>query len=280
MRLFNLLFVGLIALPVVFMFAFERGLLDDYIDESIIPAGPFIQAELAATVTPQDLDMAINRALDSNAYEDALMYAEIAAYASIPLSDATRTRIEEAGTLLLRIARDTGSFFEGFLTGAGSDTAGFAGAIASDLTVVGDVRDIGREGAKLVSGEEYSELILGLSVVGVAATAATVATGGGALPVKIGVSLMKVAKRTGTLTRAFARELRNIVRAAVNFPASQNPQHSQPDQQCRHQTVSHNLRLKGRLQPPHPPAGRYEQASTQRWPCRKRAPTLTRRDWQ
>ncbi len=218
MRLFNLLFVGLIALPVVFMFAFERGLLDDYIDESIIPAGPFIQAELAATVTPQDLDMAINRALDSNAYEDALMYAEIAAYASIPLSDATRTRIEEAGTLLLRIARDTGSFFEGFLTGAGSDTAGFAGAIASDLTVVGDVRDIGREGAKLVSGEEYSELILGLSVVGVAATAATVATGGGALPVKIGVSLMKVAKRTGTLTRAFARELRNIVRAAVNFP--------------------------------------------------------------
>ncbi len=218
MRLFNLLFVMLIALPVAFILAFERGYLDDYVDEDIIPAGPFIQAELAATVSPEDLEVVINQALDTNAYEDALMYAEIAAYAGIPLSDETRTRIEDAGSLILRISRDTGSFFEGFLTGEGSDTAGFMGAITSDLTVVGDVRDISREGAKLVAGEDYSELILGLSVVGVAATGATVATGGGALPVKIGVSLMKIAKRTGALTTAFTRELGGIIRAAVNFP--------------------------------------------------------------
>lgn len=217
MRLFNLLFLLFIGLPVAFFLAFESGLLDTIIDEDLIPADPFIKAELHATVSPEKLDLAVNDALDQDAYEDALMYAEISDYADIPLSAETRQRLEDAGSLILRVSRDTGSFFEGFLTGESSDTAGFIGAVTSDLTVVGDLRDISEEGSKLVAGEDYSELILGLSVVGVAATGATIATGGGALPVKVGVSLMKVAKRTGTLTRAFARQLGDILRAAVNF---------------------------------------------------------------
>ena len=199
------------------MLAFEAGLLDAYVDETIIPADPFIKAELAATVPPEKLDLAINDALDTSAYEDALIYAEIADYADIPLTAETVKRLEEASSLLVSLSRDTGSFFEGFLTGEGSDTAGFVGAITSDLTVVGDVRDIGTEGSKLVAGEDYSELILGLSVVGVAVTGATVASGGSALPVKIGVSLMKVAKRTGALTAAFTRQLGDLVRESVNF---------------------------------------------------------------
>ncbi len=217
MRLFNFLFIILIALPISFMLAFEHGLLDQWVEEDLIPADPFIKAELASTVTPQELDLAINDALDQDAYEDALMYADIADYASIHLSEETTKRLTDAGSLLLRVSRDTGSFFEGFLTGEGSDTAGFMGAITSDLTVVGDLRDIGQEGTKLVAGEEYSELILGLSVVGVAATGATIASGGSTLPVKVGVSLMKIAKRTGALTRAFARQLGDLVRASVNF---------------------------------------------------------------
>jgi hypothetical protein len=218
MRVFNFLFIALVAAPVAFMFAFQAGLLDEYVDESLIPAEPFIRAELQATVPAEELDLAVNDALDSGQYEDALMYAEVADYAGIPLAPETVDRLADAGTLLLRVSRDTGSFFEGFLTGEGSDTAGFVGAITSDLTVVGDVRDIGREGTKLVAGEDYSELILGLSVVGVAATGATIATGGGALPVKVGVSLMKVAKRTGALTAAFARQLGDLMRRAVDFP--------------------------------------------------------------
>lgn len=219
MRLFNFLFVVFVLAPVAFMLAFQNGLLDDYVDEDLIPAEPFIRAELAATVPPQELDHTINDALDTSQYDDAFMYAEIADYAGIPLSDETRARLDAAGSLIQRVSRGTGSFFEGFLTGEGSDTAGFVGAITSDLTVVGDVRDIGQEGSKLVAGEDYSQLILGLSVVGVAATGATVATGGGALPVRIGVSLMKVAKKTGALTAAFTRQLTELVRKAVDFPA-------------------------------------------------------------
>lgn len=217
MRLFNSLFIGLILMPFAFFVALEHGLLDGIVDDGWIPAGPFIRAELAGTVTPEELDLAVNEALDEGRYDDADMYVEIATYAEIPLSDETQARHEAANSLVRQVARGTGSFFEGFISGEGSDNAAFIGAITSDLTVIGDLRDIGEEGTKLVAGEDYSQLILGLSVVGVAATGATIASGGSALPVKVGVSLMKVAKRTGSLTRAFARQLRRIVSEAVNF---------------------------------------------------------------
>jgi len=80
------------------------------------------------------------------------------------------------------------------------------------------VRDIGTEGTKLVTGQDYSRLILGLSVVGLAATTATVVTGGGALPARAGVSLLKVAGKAGTLTKNFASEITRLVSEAVNFP--------------------------------------------------------------
>jgi hypothetical protein len=70
----------------------------------------------------------------------------------------------------------------------------------------------------MVQGKDYNELILGLSVVGVAATAATVATGGGGVVAKAGVSILKVAKRSGHLTAEFGRTLTRMTRDAVNLP--------------------------------------------------------------
>ena len=115
------------------------------------------------------------------------------------------------------MTRNTKDFAGGFVTGAGTSTAGLAGAVTSDFTVVGDVRDIGIEGSKMVAGEDYSKLVLGLSVVGLAATVATVATGGGGIVAKTGVSVLKAAKRAGTLTADFARRLTRLVEDAVNF---------------------------------------------------------------
>jgi hypothetical protein len=136
----------------------------------------------------------------------------------LELPPETRTRLERATSTVANVVRDTGQFATGFVTGEGISMAGIAGAIAADLTVVGDVRDIAGEGTKLIRGEEYSELILGLSVVGVAATAATVATGGGGVIAKTGVSILKVAKRTGHLTVEFAQTLTRMTRDAVNMP--------------------------------------------------------------
>lgn len=217
MRFLFSLALFLLALPVLVMLAYERGHLDEYIPEDALDPEPFIQAELAHVTDGADLSRRIDRALDDKLYDDAVMYAEIADYMQVELDAPTRARLFEEDAPARRAVRGAGSFLEGFVTGHGSDTAGFMGAIASDLTVVGDVRDIGAEGSKLARGEDYSKLILGLSVVGLAATTATVATGGGGLPVKVGVSLLKVAEKAGTITARFARDVSNVLQEAVNF---------------------------------------------------------------
>ncbi|MEQ8325779.1 hypothetical protein [Parvibaculum sp.] len=217
MRFLFSLVIFLLALPLLFMVAFERGLLDEYVPEDQIPAEPFIRAELLETTNGPDLSRRINTALDEDAYDDAVMYAEIADYIDVPLDAETQARLEAEDAFSRRAARNTGNFVTGFVTGEGDSTPAFMGAVASDLTVVGDVRDISSEGTKLVRGEEYSKMILGLSVVGLAATTATVATGGGGLPARIGVSILKVAKKAGTLTASFTRDVTRVLQEAMNF---------------------------------------------------------------
>src|SRR5690606_25114109 len=216
MRFVISLVIFLIALPLLFMTAFEHGLLDDYVQDDDIPVDPFIRAELSEKTTSADLSRRIDEALDNDAYDDAAMYAEIAAYMDMPVAPATQVRLEAENAFARRAARNTGSFVTGFVTGTGDDTPAFMGAVASDLTVIGDIRDIGSEGSKLVRGEEYSTMILGLSVVGLAATTATVATGGAGLPARVGVSVLKVARKAGTVTTGFARDVTRLLQEAMN----------------------------------------------------------------
>lgn len=217
MKIFFDIVIFLLLVPVLFVLAYQNGLLDGVVSDDMIPADPFVRAELAQKTSGTDLSRRIDTALDSGSYDDAVMYADIATFADMPIEAGTAARLQSEKGLTRSVARNTGSFFEGFVTGEGGDTASFVGAITSDLTVVGDVRDIGQEGTKLVKGEDYSKFILGLSVVGLAATTATIATGGGALPARIGVSLLKVAKKAGTLTVGFTRHLTRLLNEAVNF---------------------------------------------------------------
>ena len=207
----------LVAAPFAFIFALQQGWLDGYVDPDDIPAEPFIRAELADSTSGADLSRRIDKALDEDRFDDAVMYRDIATYMNMPLDPQTQARLDEEESLPATLQRSTGGFFEGFVTGEGGDTASMAGAITSDLTVVGDIRDIGTEGGKLIRGEDYSQFILGLSVVGLAATTATVATGGGGLPARIGVSILKVAKKAGHITEAFAKNMARLLREAVNF---------------------------------------------------------------
>tara|TARA_R110000868_G_scaffold161551_3_gene392100 strand:+ start:16535 stop:17587 length:1053 start_codon:yes stop_codon:yes gene_type:complete len=217
MKLFFDAIVFILLAPVLFILAYQNGLLDSVVPDDLVPADPFVRAELTQKTSGSDLSRRIDTALDAKQFDDAVMYADIATYADMPIEAGTATRLEDEKSLTRSVARNTGSFFEGFISGEGSDTASFVGAVTSDLTVVGDVRDIGEEGTKLVKGEDYSQFVLGLSVVGLAATTATIATSGGALPARIGVSLLKVAKKAGTLTADFTKYLTRLIDEAVNF---------------------------------------------------------------
>ena len=98
-----------------------------------------------------------------------------------------------------------GSFASGLITGEPKDMVGLAGTALGDLFVFGDIRDAVREGSRYVSGENYDQLILGLSVVGIAITAGTYATVGAATPARLGLTAVKVARKTGRLSARLGR---------------------------------------------------------------------------
>jgi hypothetical protein len=125
------------------------------------------------------------------------------------LIESVRQAHANQSSATVRIAR---SFASGALTGEAADAAGFTGASASDAVFVGDFRDLGREGYRCLFGEHCDSWILGVAACGVVVTLATYATSGAALPERIGLSLLKDARRLGRLN---PRLLPNIAARAT-----------------------------------------------------------------
>ena len=89
-----------------------------------------------------------------------------------------------------------------------SDSAvGMSGSIASDLTLYGDLRDLKKEGTKYVDDEPYDAFILNISLIGIGLSASQLLSAGTTTPLKVGASVLKVAKKTGKLTKSFSKEL-------------------------------------------------------------------------
>ncbi len=173
---------------------------------------------LRAETTPEEIADRVAVALREDDVETADIYAETAAFAGYQLPEELLAELDDAHGLMTSVWRETGSFATGFVTGETDDLASLGGSVASDLTVVGDVRDIATEGGAMVAGEPYDELILILSGVGLGITSATWATGGAVLPARIGASVLKTAKRTGRLAAPLVDELGLLARKAVDVP--------------------------------------------------------------
>lgn len=173
---------------------------------------------LRATVTADDFAARIEAALADDDIETADVYAETATFAGYSLPPELQAELNDAHGLWRSTWRESTSFAAGFVTGETDDLASFSGAVASDLTVVGDVRDIALEGGAMVAGEPYDEFILILSGVGLGITTATWATGGAALPVRVGASVTKAAKRTGRLAAPLLDDMAGLARQAVDMP--------------------------------------------------------------
>ena len=111
------------------------------------------------------------------------------------------------------------SFARGLVTGEPENMVGLAGTALGDLFVFGDIRDAVREGTRYVSGQPADELVLGLSVVGLAITAGTYASVGAAGPARIGLSAVKAARRTGRLSARMSDWIGRSLREVVDWSA-------------------------------------------------------------
>lgn len=157
----------------------------------------------AATATRE-----IEAALAAGDVELAQSFLDLAADRGLALDPALGARVAAAARAADGAVRKVASFARGFVTGAPDDLAGLAGTAAGDLFWFGDVRDVVREGSRMARGREPDALMLGLAGAGLAITAGTYASLGGAVPARVGLSLVKVARRTGRLGAPLMRAIR------------------------------------------------------------------------
>ncbi|WP_332681360.1 hypothetical protein [Bosea sp. (in: a-proteobacteria)] len=128
-------------------------------------------------------------------------------------------------TLRLQSLRDgawkraASDFGHGFLAGERDSDAAFAGALASDVSGFGDLRDLALEGRKLLGGEGADETILALAAVGLAVSAATWISVGGGLPARGGLSAVKAAGKAKLLSPALGANLGRAAAGALDRPA-------------------------------------------------------------
>ena len=216
-----------IALPLGLAFACAIAAL------TIVPRGFDAEALLVAqddpiALTDHRLDRSFNAAVAAREIQSALTaddadlatsFLDLARDRNVPVDPALVAQVEKANSTSAGAVRAAGSFARGLFTGEPDDLVGLAGTAVGDLFVFGDIRDAAREGSRLVSGEPADELILGLACVGLAVTAGTYASLGTATPARIGLSVLKAARKTGRIGAHMGewvgRSLREVVDVAA-----------------------------------------------------------------
>lgn len=167
---------------------------------SLIPPEQYV-AEIETALKAQDGDLA--RSLIALAKEQKVavppeLEAELAALPSVNL-----------GNVL-------GQGWNCVVNGDFDSEAGFACVVATDFTSIGDVRDLVTEGGRYAMGQPVNYLTLGLSAVGLSLTAATVSTGGGALPLRAGASFLKAVNKAGKIPPRLAAEMGGLLARSIN----------------------------------------------------------------
>lgn len=85
------------------------------------------------------------------------------------------------------------------------------------MTPVEDLRGIVKAGADLAMGKEIDQLDLGLSVVGLGATALVVATGGSSFTLKAGTAALRLARGMGRISPELAALVRRSLSQGVDW---------------------------------------------------------------
>jgi hypothetical protein len=167
------------------------------------------------TVIAQNIDSA----LAADDADLANSFVALAKEKNIPLSDDMTRRVAAAVAEENSASHFGKHFATGLVTGQADDVASLSGTITGDLFVFGDIRDVLREGKHLALGETTDRLVLGLAAAGLAITAATYVSVGGAGPVRAGLSLVKDARKMGRLGEGLTEWAGRSARQIVDKPA-------------------------------------------------------------
>ncbi|MGE3245952.1 MAG: hypothetical protein AB7J19_06435 [Beijerinckiaceae bacterium] len=175
---------------------------------------------LKDSLTPAHLVAEMRAALDAGDIDLAQSFAKLAEQERMAVPPDLSARLETQTSTAASALRGVRDFIGGARSGTADSGAGLAGVVASDLTGVGDVRDLVSEGRKMARGEEPDRLVLGLATAGLAITGATIVSLGAAMPARAGATAIKTAAKTGRLSRPLAARIGRLVGEAVDPKAA------------------------------------------------------------
>jgi len=162
-----------------------------------------------------EIDAAI-KAEDSGLAES---FIALATARGFPVDPQTEARV--AGLGATDSARALRDFGQGFAEGERANLPAVIGSTTSDLIGYGDLRDLWREGRKILAGGAADELTVGFAAAGLALSVATWTSVGAALPERAGLSALKIAQKTGRLSRALTASLARGAAKALDREALQ-----------------------------------------------------------
>jgi hypothetical protein len=164
----------------------------------------------------------IEQALAAGDADLAKSLVDLAAAKNVAIPEPLSLRVSDAVTEENSSSHLAKRFATGLVTGNGDDVASLSGTVAGDLFLFGDIRDVARESKHLAMGEDTDQLVLGLAAAGLAVTAATFVSVGGAAPVRAGLTLVKDARKVGRLGEGLTKWVGRSAREVVDAPLLQN----------------------------------------------------------
>ena len=193
--------------------AFEAGFLLSSRDDPVALADHAVARSFDATVAAREIE----GALAANDPDLANSFLDLARDRNVPVDAALAAKVDTANAGAASAARSVESFARGLITGEPDDLSGLAGTALGDLFVFGDIRDAVREGTRFATGQQADELILGLACVGLAITAGTYASLGAAAPARVGMTVVKAARKTGRIGGQMGAWISRSVREVVDW---------------------------------------------------------------
>ena len=157
---------------------------------------------LAASLDRDVAEREIRNALAVGDVDLAQSFVALAAERNLPIDPMLSSQAKETEADQHTLVNTAGRFAHGLWSGEPTDFASLAGTAFGDLFVFGDIRDAAREGTRYLTGRQYDPWILGLAGAGITITAVAYASFGAAAPERVGVSVVKAARRTGRLNPA------------------------------------------------------------------------------
>jgi hypothetical protein len=164
----------------------------------------------------------IEAALAAHDADLANSFVDLAREKNISLPDELSQQVSDVVTEENSSSHFAKRFASGLVTGNADDVGSLSGTVAGDLFVFGDIRDVVRESKHLAMGEDTDKLVLGLATAGLAVTAATYVSIGGAAPVRAGLTLVKDARKVGRLGEGLTEWAGRSARDMVDTPMLQN----------------------------------------------------------